>query len=201
MKKTFLGSAMIVLAASSAAADHHAEDYAVAAAKLALPTAFQDSATVVSVAADGTETVVREGTSSLTCSVSSRDDDNATNRLAVWCVPGPMRAVMDRARELRESGASREDGMAQLRSEVESGAVGGSSFPAVGYAFRGAADTYGKDVTEIEGESWQLIGVPFATGESIGVIEEPEGSMPWIMASGTPFAHIMVSGATDEEFE
>lgn len=201
MKYKVLGTALVALAASQASADHHAADYAVAAAELALPSALEDGATVITVDADGAETVVRQGSSSISCRISSRDDDEAENRLNVWCVPDAMSAIAARGREIRASGASREEGMAQLRAEMESGALDTSAFPQVGYAYRGAADTYGKDVSGIEGESWQIIVVPFATGASLGVSEEPEGSMPWIMASGTPFAHIMVSGASDEEFE
>ena len=201
MKYILFGSALGALAASQVSADHNSTNYAVAAAELALPAALEDNATIISVDADGAETVVREGSSGISCRISNRDDDDASNRLNVWCVPDAMTALVARGRELRQSGVPREEAMAKMRAETESGELDVSSFPQVGYAFRGAADTFGKDVTTVEGESWQIIVVPFATGESLGVSEEPEGSMPWGMASGTPFAHIMVSGASDEEFE
>ena len=201
MKYFVIGSAAVALGLSPSAADDHKEDYAVSAAALALPAALEDSATVIAVDADGVESVVREGTSDISCRVSSRDDDSASNRLNVWCVPSAMRAMVVRGREIREAGVSREDGMAQMRAEMESGDLDVSALPQVGYAFRGEADTFGADVASIEGTNWQIVAVPFATGETLGVIEEPEGSMPWIMAPGTPWAHIMISGASDEEFE
>ncbi len=201
MKYLALGTAVVAIGITPAVADDHAMDYAVAAAQLALPAALEDSVTVISVDAEGTETLVRQGSSDISCRVSKGDDDGAANRLSVWCVPSAMRAMYVRGREIRETGVSREEGIAQLRAEMESGELDVSSLPQVGYAYRGAADTYGKDVASIEGTSWQIVAVPFATGETLGVIEEPEGSMPWVMASGTPWAHIMVSGASDEEFD
>ncbi len=37
-----------------------------------------------------------------------------------------------------------------------------------------------------------VVFVPFATGESLGIVEERSFNRPWLMNAGTAFAHIMI---------
>jgi hypothetical protein len=52
-----------------------------------------------------------------------------------------------------------------------------------------------------DAQTWQLIFVPFSTGEELGLPSEAEGSMPWVMAAGSPFAHILVYGDPNDSRE
>lgn len=201
MKYAIFAAASVGLLALPATADDHDASYAVKAAALALPAAFEGTARVVSVAGDGSETVAQEGSAPMTCEVSKRSEDDGANRLDVWCMPHSMRPLLARIDELRNAGIPREEGMKLLKAEYESGELGLPAQPGVGYAFRGAEGSYGKPPAEIEGSGWQLVFVPFATGDTLGLIETSEGSMPWLMGSGTPFAHIMVFGSSDETFD
>ncbi|WP_271078661.1 hypothetical protein [Aurantiacibacter sp. MUD61] len=99
--------------------------------------------------------------------------------------------------EMRSSTSSREEFMAAVSSAIEDGTLTPPAAGTTGYLWRGAADTWGLAPEALEGEGWQIVFTPFATGSDLNLLEEPDGTMPWVMAGGTPFAHIMVFGSAE----
>ena len=41
-------------------------------------------------------------------------------------------------------------------------------------------------------DRWQSLHIPHAIAESMGVITEPEGDMPYVMDSGNLWSHVMI---------
>jgi len=39
---------------------------------------------------------------------------------------------------------------------------------------------------------WEMVILPYATGQSLSLPEKPQGNMPWVMEAGTWSAHIMI---------
>lgn len=201
MLKTIIAAAATsTIALASGAAAHHHEldaDYVIGAAALALPSAMEATTTIRHEAADGTHTVVQEGSNDLVCTVSSVDSGELANRLSVWCVPESVVAMNGTMDTIREAADSREDFFARVNAAVESGELVVPERGLVGYAYRAGGDSWGVDLTEVDGSGWQIVMTPFATGVELGLPEEAEGTMPWVMASGTPFSHIMVYGSSE----
>jgi hypothetical protein len=195
MHKFYIVGAFAIAATPGFAQVPDAE-YQIAAAEMALPSSLKAHAEVVGVDANGERAVLRQGHGTLSCEVSSLSRGENTGMLNVWCTPSAMGPIMERLDELRAQGDDRESATATIRSEIENGTLEAPATPATGYAFRGPAESYGEAIT---GGGWQLVFVPIATGEDLGLPNEPEGSMPWVMAGGTPFSHIMVFGDPSDE--
>jgi hypothetical protein len=178
------------------------KDYQIAAAEMALPSPLRDGATVLGFVGDldGDMTELRSGDNGITCRVRSGGRDEGKNRLGVFCRPDVLQPLRDRMVALRESGIERDEGEEILRSEIANGSLEVPTM-AVGFVFRGGEGSYGADLeaAKEQGQTWQMIYVPFVTGEQLGLPSEREGSMPWVMSAGRAFAHIMVLGDPNAE--
>lgn len=187
-------AALIVLGTAANAQD---ASYAAKAAARALPAGMVSGATLI-MEKDGKSTTVQKGTNGITCKIGKGDRGNTRNSLAVFCPANSFATSVKQLDALRARSKGKKMDraamMAMVKTAMKDGTLQMPKPGSVAYAFRGAGDSWGKDPAKIKGHSWQLISEPMETGKDLGLPEKPEGTMPWVMDSGTPFAHIMVMG-------
>jgi hypothetical protein len=169
----------------------------IAAATLALPEAFRAAATVQSISADLKITELRKGTGSMVCSIIQ---PGAKNFLA-YCLDRVYDAYFYRQTqlqaELRRNG-KRAGGAAlkaALQREIESGRLEPPIRPTVGFMMGGPAKAFDWNTNTPSGEvkHWETIQIPNVTGASLSLPNSrPANGGPWVMAEGTPGAHIMI---------
>lgn len=155
------------------------------------PEDMQDGATVLGYNSDGELVMLREGTNELICLA----DDPNVDRFHVACYFKEMEPFMERGRELRAEGLSREEVMATRKQEIESGELTWPEKPMALYSLSGSEDGYNYSTDQLRSASpLYVVYVPFATEESTGIATKPasEGA-PWLMNPGEPWAHIMIS--------
>ena len=149
-------------------------------ALLALPAHLREGAAVVRF--DRSErSVLREGENGLIC----QPDDPFAAGIAIWCYPTTHDAYARRWYQLAAEGKERAEVDAIVADEIESGEL---QWPkvAVNYNLRGGNIYNAVSLT--------VVYVPFATGDSIGITEKRDFHRPYLMLSGTAFAHIMIPG-------
>ena len=169
----------------------------IAAATLVLPEAFRAGAAVQSISADAKITELRKGTSSMVCSIIQPGSED----FLVYCLDRGWDAFFSREsqleHELSKNGkpADGAEFKAALQREIESGRVKAPAYPAVGFAMRGSAKAFDWNTHTPSGEikHWEMIQIPNATGASLSLpSSKPANGGLWVMAEGTPGAHIMV---------
>ena len=100
---------------------------------------------------------------------------------------------MARGRELRAVGVSGGEVDSVRFREVRQGTLALPEQPAALYQHFGGRFDPAAGVVR-GGQSLYVVYIPFATGKSTGLSEQPSDTEPWIMFPGTPKAHIMISG-------
>jgi len=133
----------------------------------------------------------------MSCSV----DDPSDDRFDVRCYHDDFWGVIRRARQLRQTLDTWEAVSAALRDEVASGEIALPPAPTAGYRMLGPIEAY-DPATGTAGPEiarWQSIHFPFRTAREMGLpeVEEPSepgltGLMPYVMASGTWWSHVMI---------
>jgi hypothetical protein len=197
MVKLSIVLAVMPLAVANLAAQHvPTTEQQIAAATLPLPEAFRASATVQSISAELKITELRKGTGSMVCPIMApgsetffvqfeRDYDALVNRR------------IQIGQELMGKGQSADATAfsAALQREIESGRIRVPASPAVGFQMRGPANAFDWNTNTPAGEikRWEMIMIPNATGASPSLPNSrPKDGGPWVMAEGTPGAHIMI---------
>ena len=177
--RTLLAVAFLV--AHPAAYAQTADDEALAdQAVLALPAPMRADATVVRFI-DGEEVVLRSGKDEIFC----RADDPETSGVNVWCYPRSHAAYARRWFALAATGLPASEVNDRIVAEIEAEELEWPAL-AVNYNLRGpSADTATLNT---------VVYMPYATGESIGLTEDRQYDRPWLMYSGTAFAHVMIPG-------
>ncbi|WP_150124978.1 hypothetical protein [Tsuneonella mangrovi] len=165
------------------------------AVAMALPETLVSQATVELTQADGTTTTVQQGSGELTCTVSSSDRRGIKNRLLVICPPESVNELRPQLKAIKDKSADEDAYRAAVAAAVKDGTIKLPKPGTTGYGFMGGADSWGKDPAQLkDAVSWQYVLEPMMTGADLGLPEKRDGTMPWLMASGRPFAHIMLSG-------
>lgn len=167
------------------------------AAVLPLPTSLRGEAGVFRrIGVDRVE-IVRPSHNGMSCLV----DDPADDEFDVRCYHDEFWPVIRRFGELRRSGASFEGANEAIRREAESGELSMPATPTAGYRMLGPITAYdfASRTVGTEIKRWQSIHFPFRTAEEMGLTEEREpskadlpGQMPYVMTSGTWWAHVMI---------
>ncbi len=157
----------------------------IARATLAAPAALREGATVLRLAADGAETVLREGSNGLICWDRS---DEPNREFSVQCTSEENLPRVKQNRAWNMSGMSADELRAARETAEADGTREVSAFGSVYYALNGA-----------DAESANLhttIAVPFATAESLGLPDAGSYTQAgaWIMEAGQSAAHIMLPG-------
>jgi hypothetical protein len=167
----------------------------IAAATLPLPEAFRAQAIVQSISADLKITELRKGTGPMVCSLIQP----GTKGFLAYCLDRVYDAYFYRQSQLEaELGRNGKpaDGaqvQAALRKEIDSGRVALPTRPAV--SFMVSARTFDWKTSTPSGEvrHRETIQLPNATGASLSLPSSRTASGgPWVMAEGTPGAHIMI---------
>lgn len=157
----------------------------IADAVLPLPEDLKAGATVVTRDPDtGARQVLRQGTNQVECTPPD------TEARQTVCYSTSMAAQFDLSAKLTAEGKSPEEVQAGIAAAREAGTLAPPVFGAMGYALR-------HDDRRIK-LLWVML-VPGATSESIGVSTVSQRNdglegrgRPWLMAAGTPNAHIMI---------
>lgn len=164
----------------------------VAASLLAAPPPLREGATVLG--RDGAPrpadvlTTLRPGDGPLVCLA----DDPETEGFEVSCYHRDLDPFMALGRVLRQEGADRAGVMEARYAALEAGEI---RMPAAAALYTLSAPAApGPDDPGAPAGARRLVVVylPFATAESTGLPTAPDGTEPWLMLPGTPWAHIMI---------
>ena len=168
----------------------------VAASVLPLPEALRDGAGV-RVAGPGGMTILRPSSNGLMCTADRPGDDV----FDVRCYNVAFLAVMDFVRTLPSQNLSDSALDDLLKDAVRQGRIRFPASPTAGYRMLGPISGFNPvtgAVTEAI-DQWQSIHFPFRTAEELGLPVTPEGVMPFVMASGSWWSHVMIVHRPDAE--
>lgn len=163
----------------------------ISAAVSAAPEDMRAGAKVLGYNQEGNLVTLREGTNELICLA----DDPTVDRFHVACYFKELEPFMERGRQLRREGKSREEVQATRKQEIESGDLPWPEKPMALYSLSGSEDGYDYTSGQLRSASpLYVVYIPYATEESTGIATKPasEGA-PWLMNPGEPWAHIMIS--------
>lgn len=162
----------------------------IAGALQAAPAGERDGATVLGFRADGTTTVLRQGSNNLVCLA----DDGSSEGWSVACYHESLEPFMARGRELRVQGVTDAGELAQRRwAEADAGTLPMPEAPATLYVLTGDGFDATSGTVANPFLRW-VIYTPWATPESTGLSPQPAaGGAPWLMFPGTAGAHIMIT--------
>jgi hypothetical protein len=166
-------------------------DEQIAEAVLAAPEPFREGAAVLGYNAEGALATLREGSPSspLTCLA----DDPGRERFHVACYDRSLEPYMSRGRELRAEGIESSEAIRMRQEEARDGLLEMPAHPAALYNIFSPEPP--REPGELPAEAAQLfvIYVPGATAEDLGLPAAPADGAPWVMFSGEPNAHVMIS--------
>jgi len=178
----------LALTAQTACAQDKAAAQQIAEAVSALPADMRAGARVLGYSGAAVVTL-RDGSNGMICLADEPGDD----RLHVACYHESLEPFMARGRELRAEGKSREEVQQMRLAEIEAGTLPLPERWAALYTLTGG--TFDADAGAIVGgRGNSVIYVPYATAATLGISEQPARDRPWLMAPGTPWAHVMIGG-------
>ena len=158
----------------------------------AAPIDKQDGAMIYGYNEEGSLIELRQGTNELIC----LSDNPNKSGISAACYYKELEPFMARGRELTDQGKSTTETREIRGEEIKSGII---KMPEAGMLFVYSAkdENHNPDTGEItEGDLRYVIYMPFATTESTGITDKPSvAGMPWLMDSGTPRAHVMITPA------
>jgi len=179
----------IALFASAAiAAGIPSTEVQIAGAILAAPADLRDSATVIGYNPDGKQVRIREGKGDLVCLAT----DPAKPTFNVACYHKDLEPFMARGRELLAQGVTGSKRTETRFQEIEAGTLKMPKEPRTLYVLTGKNFDAATGKVEDSYLRW-VIYVPYATPQSTGLSTKASDSAPWLMAAGTPGAHIMIN--------
>jgi hypothetical protein len=178
-----------IVAPGAVAQEEHAQDAEtqVEQAVLAAPESMRAAATVLGYGGGDRPgdplTVLREGTNSLICLA----DDPGAEGFHVACYQSALDGFMVLGRRLKAEGMGRSEIMDARYAALRDGDF---TMPDRALLYSVSADD-GPD--DLEGaRRLAVVYVPGATAEELGLPARPDGTAPWLMLPGTPWAHIMI---------
>jgi hypothetical protein len=187
MKLTTLFS-ILFCSGLATAADVPPAPVQIAGAVLAAPAELRDGAAVLGYNAEGKLSQLRAGSNEMICLAS----DPAKAAFNVACYHKDLEPFMARGRELNEqkiTGAKR----TELRfQEIKDGKLPMPKEPRTLYVLTGKSFDPATSKVEDSYLRW-VIYVPYATPQSTGLSTKGSDGAPWLMAPGTPGAHIMIN--------
>jgi hypothetical protein len=173
-----------------------APDDSIHFAVLPLPEQMRANATVTRLEA-GKPVVVRQGSNGMVCTRIVPGEDAWDAR----CYDATMTRLIFRVQEILAEGVTTGPALrARVDAEARAGKLVLPARPSAGYRVLGPKDAY-NPVTRRASPSlarWQSLHVPFATAAEMGLPDESAVSeadrrrMPYVMASGTWWAHVMI---------
>lgn len=164
-------------------------DQQIAEAVLAAPQSLREGAAVLGYSPGGALATLREGSNSLICLA----DDPREARFHVACYDRSLEPYMSRGRELRATGVERGKSIQLRQLEAREGRLSMPSHPAALYNLFASEPPRSTGQMPMEVSRLYVIYVPGATAEQLGLPAAPAGDAPWVMFSGEPNAHVMIS--------
>ncbi|MBL8978824.1 MAG: hypothetical protein JNM53_10445 [Gemmatimonadetes bacterium] len=160
-----------------------------AASVLPLPTALRDGAGVRLVSPAGVS-ILRPSSNGLMCT-ADRPGDAVFD---VRCYQVEFLAVMDYVRAGRQQGMPDSTLDARLREAERQGVIRFPASPTAGYRMLGPIAGFDSAAvtTTTAIDRWQSVHFPFRTAAELGLPTEREGTMPFVMSSGTWWSHVMI---------
>lgn len=164
----------------------------IAAAVFPLPAVMREHATVLGYAPDLSLVTLRQGSNGMVCTASRPSADD----FDVRCYHESFMPVIRRLRDLNSQGVKPAEIDRIINAEVKAKKLAIPDHPTAGYrmlgpvsAYQPATNTVGKEI-----QSWQSVHFPYRTAAEIGLPEEGQvtGTMPYVMASGTFWSHVMI---------
>jgi hypothetical protein len=164
----------------------------IAAATLPLPEVMREHATVLGYAADLSLVTLREGTNGMVCTASRPGDAE----FDVRCYHESFMPVVRRMRDLHSRGLKFDEIDRTINAEVKAHRLAIPDHPIAGYRMLGPISAYRAESNTVgpEIESWQSVHFPYKIAAKIGLPEEGQvrTTMPYVMASGTFWSHVMI---------
>ena len=164
----------------------------IAAAVLPLPEVMREHATVLGYAPDLSLVTLRQGSNRMVCTASRPGNEE----FDVRCYHESFMPVVRRLRDLHSQGVKQAEIDRIINAEVKAKKLAIPDHPTAGYrmlgpisAYQPATNAVGKEI-----QSWQSVHFPYKTAAEIGLPEEGQvtGTMPYVMASGTFWSHVMI---------
>ncbi len=182
-----LVSAIVAPGAVAQEDDAQDRETQVEQAVLAAPESMRAAATVLGYGGEDRPgdplTVLREGTNGLICLA----DDPGTEGFHVACYHSTLDGFMVLGRRLKAEGMGRSEIMDARYAALRDGDF---TMPDRAVLYSVSADDGPGD---LEGaRRLAVVYVPGATAEELGLPARPDGTAPWLMLPGTPWAHIMI---------
>jgi hypothetical protein len=165
---------------------------------------MRDSATVIDVVGSGKIDTLRKGTGDMVCAYHTpavpQSSKTGMKVLVLSCYHEAVSKLTIRAnaiqRELTAAGKPADNKAvdAQVDAEIKSGKLKLAPVPTIGFRMAGPVDAFNPAVGTVSPavHTWQMVIIPYATGASLSLPEKESGGMPWVMATGTFMAHIMI---------
>jgi hypothetical protein len=190
MLKSILAAGLAVLLCSGPVSGQ-SHDQVIAAAVLPLPSALRSSAGVVRVDAAGQPELLRNGTNGMICIADKPYDA----QFDVRCYRESFIHVVYRTFQLGANVSSPKVG-----AEIAAGQLKLTNEPTAGFRCLGPASSYDPAMNSLTGEGrcWESVHFPFRTARDVGfpdMSEVPENlrrAVPYVMASGTYWSHVMI---------
>ena len=164
----------------------------IAAAVLPLPEVMRERATVLGYAPDLSLITLRQGSNGMVCTASRPSADD----FDVRCYHESFMPVIRRLRDLNSQGVKPAEIDRIINAEVKAKKLAIPDHPTAGYRMLGPISAYHPATNAVGGEiqAWQSVHFPYRTAAEIGLPEEGQvaRTMPYVMSSGTFWAHVMI---------
>lgn len=174
----------------------------VAAAVLPLPPVLRDHASVIELDKQRAPVTIRKGTNGMVCMLGSSLAD-----FDARCYHASFMPLILRVRQLYARGQKLEE--ADVDKDIDNDVKGKKltlpDHPTAGYRMLGPMSAYDRTTNTAGKEirAWQSIHFPYKTATEIGLPLEGEvpRTVPYVMASGTFWSHVMIEHSPDEQAE
>lgn len=161
-----------------------------AAAVLPLPAELRSGAGVVTVDRHGWPHVWRASANGMVCLADTPGD----SLFDVRCYQASFIPLIYRVRQLIAQGVADSASDATIDAEIRSGKLVIAREPTAGYRMLGPIagfDSVHASVSDTI-DAWQSVHMPYRTASSVGLPTTEDGTHPYVMASGTYWAHVMI---------
>jgi hypothetical protein len=189
---TLLSCNIFELNANSQTAKPQSARQQIAAAVLPLPEVMRKDATVMGYAVDMSLVTLRKGSNGMVCTAPYPEEKD----FDVRCYHESFMPLLLRIRELYSEGVRDPDLSKTIDAEIKAKKLTIPDHPIAGYRMLGPMSAYHPDTNTVDQaiDSWQSIHFPYKTAAEIGLPEEGQVKppMPYVMASGTYWSHVMI---------
>ncbi len=164
----------------------------IAAAVLPLPDVMREHATVIGYAPNLSLVILRRGSNAMVCTAFRPGSDE----FDVRCYHESFMPLLRRLHTLDSQGLKDAEIDRIINAEVKAKKLEIPDHPAAGYRMLGPISAYQPATNAVgrEIQSWQSVHFPYKTAAEIGLAEEGQvaRTMPYVMASGTFWSHVMI---------